>query len=562
MRRYLYFGLTIMVGLLVFAGQISAQEEALEEYGVSYPISELGECESFSECRSYCDDPVNADTCVEYAKEKGFYDEEELEQNKETALKRSKVELGCDSEVSCRNLCEQPANYQKCSNFARKYELGGGVVDNPGESSVLNKAKEVLGCNSITSCKAYCEDESHKDECSSFAKSVGLRGGEQKVGPGGCSSEQSCREFCASVDNYKICQSFMASVGGQFSGPGGCSSEESCREFCSRNPQTCSTRGMGENNNPIDMCNRTPSCYWGNNTCNCSSSYKTTNVDPAQECVKYAGCSWLGSSCQCSTPIYTSSNTYNSEEYKNSCISGGCNWKNNSCDCTGTNGPAIECGNKGCSWIGSACQCGTSGSYSGSTGSTSYPGSQDYSSGSTMSREQQEYYCKAGGGTCDWSSGICNCKNYTSTYSPGTYSPSGGSSGGTTTTTTGTSGTGSSGSGSSGSTSGSYTPYPSATPYTTNMSREQQEAGCTSCGGTCSWNGDFCSCNCGSTSSSSTPAPTASVPTATTQPDPYTACINSGGSWAGNQCYPAGSGVQGVSAAESILDWLLRLFSR
>ena len=91
------------------------------------------------------------------------------------------------------------------------------------------------------------------------------------------------------------------------------------------------------------------------------------------------------------------------------------------------------------------------------------------------------------------------------------------------------------------------------------MTRESQQAGCTSCGGTCSWNGDFCSCNCGSTTSqtTSTPPPATSAPTYV---DPYEQCIQSGGSWAGNQCYPGG--VQGASIIANFWEWIISLLRR
>ncbi len=528
----------------VFTNTSSAQEtrELEEKYDLSFPIAELGDCKNIGECRSFCDDPVNSSVCIEYAEDKGFYDQGELEENLEIALKRAKNELGCDSEVSCKNLCEQPSSYSKCSQFAQRHNIGGGIVENPSSQEIVKKAQETLGCNSETTCKNYCEKDENRSKCSEFAKQVGLRGGEMRVGPGGCTSGQTCRTFCSNPDNFRVCQGFAGAQGGAFSGPGGCNSEDSCKAYCEENPLVCGNGPNTQENkqlNPLDMCNRTPGCYWNNNNCNCNSNYQTSNIDPAKECVKYSGCTWLGNSCRCHTPIYTSSGSYNSEEYKASCVSGGCNWTGSGCDCSGTNGPAMECGNKGCSWVNSACQC--SSNYTPSGASSSFGTS--YSEGSSMNREQQEYFCKAGGGTCDWGSGYCNCKGYTSSSSSTSTS---GSSGGSTTS-------------SGGSSSTTTTTYTSPSSAPSGMTRESQQAGCTSCGGTCSWNGDFCSCNCGSTTSqtTSTPPPATSAPTYV---DPYEQCIQSGGSWAGNQCYPGG--VQGASIIANFWEWIISLLRR
>lgn len=553
----------ILVCLVFWSGVklVVAQEatgSVAEKYGVKYPITELGNCANIGECREFCDDPINSTTCVEYGKQKGFYDEDKLSQAKETALRNAKSSLGCDSEVSCRSFCQQPSNFTRCSNFARRYDIGGGYVESLRETQVVNKAQEVLGCNSASNCKSFCDEEANRSKCTQFARQVGLRGGEVKVGPGGCTTEQTCKTFCADPNNFRVCQGFVAALGREFRGAGGCNSEESCKTYCERNPKECgyylqSQNSSGTNGsyayNPIDMCSRTVGCYWSNNMCNCSNvtySNYYQNADPAKECTKYGGCTWTGNSCNCSTPISTSGG-FDSIKYKDSCIAGGCNWTNNGCDCSGTNGPAIQCGNKGCTWIDSACQCNAySQSTGGYSGGTPYPTTAAGSyGGSFMNSELQEYYCSAGGGTCDWSSGYCYCKNYTSPYTS-TYSKTGTSTGtgaGGSTSTGGNTGTYSGGS------SGAYTtPYPTSSTNNTGMSRDQQQAGCTSCGGTCSWQGDFCNCQCGGSSGGNYQSPTS--PPATPEPDPGTQCESSGGRWAGGQCYY--DQVQGTAKFRSV----------
>src|SRR5437016_1426689 len=76
----------------------SAQASA---FGVTFPVAALGNCNSLAECKSFCDDPVNATSCINYAKSKGFYKEDALATSKETVLAKAKATLGCDSETSC-----------------------------------------------------------------------------------------------------------------------------------------------------------------------------------------------------------------------------------------------------------------------------------------------------------------------------------------------------------------------------------------------------------------------------------------------------------------------------
>ena len=584
-------------GVNVALAQGVSEEQAAEKHGVKFPITELGGCKNISECRSFCDDPVNNTVCIEYAKQKGFYKPEQQEENKQKALSKAKGELGCDSEVSCRNLCEQSANYDRCSSFAKKYELGGGQLGNPAGAPVVEKAKETLGCDNVSDCKGLCEQEQNRQKCSEFARQAGLRGGEMRSGPGGCTNEQTCRTFCSDPSNYTICKSYAAAgSGAKFSGPGGCDSEESCKSYCEKNPKECGFVGQYQENvqkyNPVDMCNRTSGCYWGNNTCTCSGAPGVDNGsavrrgDPAQECVKYNGCVWFGGTCKCSTPVSTSGE-FNKEEYKNSCNAGGCKWTGNGCDCAGTDGPAIECGKKGCMWMDLSCKCGGYNMPSNSSMSPgpSQPASNNSGSyGNRMSREQQEYYCKTGGGACDWNAnGICNCKGYSAPVVPtavpvvnsggGSYSPAspGGNSGSSGTNNYGNSmsreqqeagcraggGTCDWSNGSWCNCRGYVSPNPNGggSPPAGSMTRESQEAGCRACGGSCNWNGDMCNCQCGSPQ----PQSQSSNPPAQNQYDPAAQCAASGGSWDGSTCKPK---VQGAETSRSWWEWLLGLWGK
>lgn len=330
-------------------------EQVAQKYGITFPIAELGGCTDYSACRTYCEDPVNYDTCIDFAKKKGFYKEEQISSVKQDFWAKTKAELGCDSETSCRQICEQEENFDRCNNFAQKYDLQGGHTEDPSKTQILEKAKEVLGCNSYASCSSFCQQEANRQRCSDFAKQVGLRGGEQHVGPGGCTTEETCKAFCSDPNNYQICSQYTSAAGGNFQGPGGCNSETSCRSYCEQNPQECRQFGAsqgGPSYNPQEICSKTPNCSWTNNACvcsgnigggdyekfckenpdkcsgsvnpeeyckqypdRCSGNYPAQNdpqpssepysypsyaqEDPATQCAKYPGCSWTGTSCQC-----------------------------------------------------------------------------------------------------------------------------------------------------------------------------------------------------------------------------------------------------------------------
>lgn len=252
----------------IIATKVLAQEDSQEDpnevaqkYGITFPISELGGCKDYTSCRTYCEDPVNQPTCISYAKQKGFY-KDSLEEKRDEILQAAKNTLGCDSVSSCQTFCSDPQNQDKCDSFAKRHNVVGGHVNNPGESKIMEKAKETLGCDSAQSCSNFCSDPANRQKCSEFARQTGLRGGEQKVGPGGCTSEATCRTFCSDPSNYQVCAGFSQTAGARFSGPGGCNSEESCRDFCKNNPDRCrvigATGGMGGDEAYKDFCKEFP----------------------------------------------------------------------------------------------------------------------------------------------------------------------------------------------------------------------------------------------------------------------------------------------------------------
>ncbi|MBI4036862.1 hypothetical protein HY385_00365 [Candidatus Daviesbacteria bacterium] len=339
-------------------------EEKAKIYGVTFPITELGGCGDYLSCRTFCEDPLNSQACVDYGKSKGFY-EGESDEKVQQVLARAKTELGCDSFEACQNFCEVAANYDKCHTFAQAVDLTGGYVDDPAKAQIVTKASEVLGCTSANSCQSFCEQEANRQKCADFAKQVGLRGGEHQVGPGGCTSETTCKSFCSDPNNFQICKGFHDVAGGQFSGPGGCNSEESCRTYCQQNEAACSQafRGPGTGQggpggyNPAEMCNRTPNCGWTNNGCQCG--YYGETQETAQKAGEYAAyCQANPDKCAPGQPGSFDSSQMR-QEFEDYC-------SKNPDKCQppttgGTSGtygdPATECARYGCSWTNNSCQC-------------------------------------------------------------------------------------------------------------------------------------------------------------------------------------------------------------
>lgn len=205
-----------------YAQEPSASPESAEKkFNITFPVAELGNCDSLKSCKEYCSDPANKDACIAYAKQKGFYKESNSGEGNSrirTAIEQAKTELGCSTEKECKEFCSQPANKDKCLAFAQKY----GLSPLKQIKNLLEKASKILGCTSDDACKAFCQDPANFDKCAQFAKAAGIGG----------------REIESSTGSGRIKE---ASNGGKFT-PNSQSAFEHANErakFCREYPDKC-----------------------------------------------------------------------------------------------------------------------------------------------------------------------------------------------------------------------------------------------------------------------------------------------------------------------------------
>lgn len=231
---------------------------------VKFPVSELGNCQSETECVSYCNDVVHAKACLEFAKKNNILSADEVEK-REKLVNISDGPGGCNSQKSCEDYCSDVSKIDECFSFAEKNNLLS-----PQELQKIGKIKAAVksglklpgGCNNQKSCEAYCNNAEHMDECLAFGEQSGFLDAQeiqqyrkfselQKSGetPGKCSSKESCEAYCTIPDNTEECISF-AEKAGFLSGeeleqakkilpllkegktPGGCRTKEQCQSYC------------------------------------------------------------------------------------------------------------------------------------------------------------------------------------------------------------------------------------------------------------------------------------------------------------------------------------------
>jgi len=276
-----------LIAVLVFvAGLVFAVVNFAAAAAVSYPVAELGNCDSQKSCKNFCDIEENRTVCIDYAERAKIFKSEEAERMRDQQVFEKQLDTlgdspgGCITPRECDAYCRVEANLKECLDFGVRF----GRMGREEASKILEKSERggPGGCKSGGECKSYCQSSEHEEECLSFAKNEGdiseedvlllkkarqvekrLReGGPEKEGinkekaeevlqtqggPGGCKSTEECGEYCMDMSHIKECMQFavsndlatpqmiefmkrMVSMGSR--GPGGCKTRQECQDYC------------------------------------------------------------------------------------------------------------------------------------------------------------------------------------------------------------------------------------------------------------------------------------------------------------------------------------------
>jgi hypothetical protein len=232
---------------------VGATVFAEHEGPVTFPIADLGNCESKSACREYCDDPANVEVCVNFAEGHKLISSSEAAQGRKFA-RLAEGPGGCKSPIECRKYCEDATHIDECVAFAEQHGLMEKRELDEARNirqALLRGAKLPGDCKNKTACEAYCKAEQHAEECVAFAEVAGFidkneadlvrkTGGR---GPGDCRGKEQCEVYCHEEANFAECLAFAEQhnlispdeaerarkTGGK--GPGGCRGRE-CESYC------------------------------------------------------------------------------------------------------------------------------------------------------------------------------------------------------------------------------------------------------------------------------------------------------------------------------------------
>jgi hypothetical protein len=230
---------------------------------LNYPINELGSCKDRADCEKYCSQSANMLACVNYAEKNNLLSGEDLRISKLVANKVSKEGTpgNCRTKDECESFCKgKVENINQCLAFGEEL----GVIP----EAELQQAKKIAkalsegikmpgNCTTKESCESYCAIGSNIDECLSFAEKAQILPVEElreaklvakyiKEGstPGKCTNKDSCKQYCNDAGHWEECINFAESAqlisaeeaaiakkaGG--AGPGGCKSQKECEDYC------------------------------------------------------------------------------------------------------------------------------------------------------------------------------------------------------------------------------------------------------------------------------------------------------------------------------------------
>lgn len=253
--NFLIIGITalFLAGFLVLA----QQDDPFAN--ISYPISELGNCENREGCETYCANPENSLDCLDYAEANNLIALEEIE------IARRMLTLGetsgpgdCRGYIECESYCEIIDHIDECLDFAEGNDLipPEELEEARKVAAAIEQGFEPPNCNSRTECDIYCSQPENIEECIVFAEAAGLIPPDELeevklyldavkrgIKPPNCQGPEECDIYCSLPENFEECMTFaeaagfispeealmIRKTGGE--GPGGCRGEE-CEVYC------------------------------------------------------------------------------------------------------------------------------------------------------------------------------------------------------------------------------------------------------------------------------------------------------------------------------------------
>ncbi|TSA45210.1 hypothetical protein D4R51_02315 [bacterium] len=275
----------IVVSAFIAANGASAQAPAAPAVNpmvsIRYPVPELGNCGSETECKTYCDDSAHLGACLSFAQAHNLMSANEIQMAKKFSGTGAKGPGGCTSKDNCETYCNNTDNINECVAFAEQNNLmpKEQLAEAKKVQAAIASGIKPPACGGKQACDKYCQDTAHVEECMAFAKAAGFMTPEEAknsdkviaaikkgVKPPACRGSE-CDKYCAEPAHTEECIAFSEAAGFMTSqeagiarktggkGPGGCVGKEQCDAFCNNtdNQETCFSFGKDNGLIPPDQ---------------------------------------------------------------------------------------------------------------------------------------------------------------------------------------------------------------------------------------------------------------------------------------------------------------------
>ena len=181
---------------------------------ITYPVADLGSCTSYEDCKTYCSVSANYAKCITYAQKIGL--EVEIPDDKKAifnAMQKGESPGQCKDEASCRNYCEDIDHIEECVSFVEKFKLASSdELKEMRQMADVKKAGVAFpgNCKTKESCLKYCDNSANAVVCMEFALKAGF----------------------IPKDEVEVVGRILPYLksGGKL--PGGCTTKQSCDTYC------------------------------------------------------------------------------------------------------------------------------------------------------------------------------------------------------------------------------------------------------------------------------------------------------------------------------------------
>ncbi|MDD4990173.1 MAG: hypothetical protein PHW31_02575 [Candidatus Pacebacteria bacterium] len=232
MKKITYFIVFIAISLAVFVSADLIHKAFAQEVtglqNIQYPVKELGNCQSESDCKVYCDKPENTEACLDFAQKNNLMAKEEIDLAKKFVAAGSEAPGGCKGKNGCEAYCNDIDNIDECVAYAESNNLMAPqeLEEAKKVQAAIKRGVKPPACKNKEECDAYCEDPNHMEECINFGVQAGFIQGKELedsqkmlaalkrgVKPPPCKGKEACDTYCGNPENMEECMTFAMEAG-------------------------------------------------------------------------------------------------------------------------------------------------------------------------------------------------------------------------------------------------------------------------------------------------------------------------------------------------------------